>query len=286
MVAKYSVRKSSYGDLRGVEQFVSTPRIALQVLSVMVDFNAWQKKRGAVGALSVNEGMRSRPRQSYLWNNRTALGVAVAPPFTSRHDEVRHGNALDFGITMPDGSNRALTPTEFAKLHELVEARGGTWTGVNFGEPWHHEMATRTERLAPYPDASVRAVSTAAALTAQPKPEPQQEPEPETLRRLLMAAADTITVYQRVGTNGKDQDTYFVAAPGVGDYLIRDGVNQPLALSIGSQYSGKEIRQALLDDGVHFEKVPAAQFDKTFAIHSRLAHLARGGKFGPRGELV
>ncbi|NII42305.1 hypothetical protein E9228_002963 [Curtobacterium flaccumfaciens] len=154
MVARFSVGKSSYGDLRGVEQFVMSARIALQVLSVIADFNAWQRDRGAIGFLSVNEAMRSRVRQSALWANRFILGVAVAPPFTSRHDEVLHGNAIDFGITMPDGSNRALTAEEFAKLHELVEARGGTHTGINFGEQWHHEMATRAELLPPYPNAA------------------------------------------------------------------------------------------------------------------------------------
>jgi len=164
-MGKFSVGPSSYGDLRGVEQFVATARIALQVLSVIADFNAWQKDRGATGALSVNEGMRSRARQSYLWAVRFILAIVVAPPFTSRHDEVRHGNAIDFGITMPDGTNRALTATEFAKLHALVEARGGTWTGANFGEPWHHEMATRTEQLAPYPDAADRVAGTAPTST-------------------------------------------------------------------------------------------------------------------------
>ncbi|MBF4602844.1 hypothetical protein [Curtobacterium sp. VKM Ac-2884] len=154
MVAKFSVGPSSYGDLRRVRQFVASARMALQVLSVMVDFNNWQKARGATGKLSVNEGMRSRARQSWFWANRFVLGIAVAPPFTSRHDEVNHGNAVDFGITMPDGSNRALTTAEFAMLHAIVESRGGTWTGANFGEPWHHEMATRAERLAPYPNAA------------------------------------------------------------------------------------------------------------------------------------
>lgn len=157
MAGKYSVGKSSYGDLRGVEQFVSTARIALQVLSVIADFNDWMRTRGRTGRLSVNEASRSRARQSLLWANRFVLGVTVAPPFTSRHDEVLHGNAIDFGITDADGSNRALTADEFAKLHELVEARGGTWTGVNFGEPWHHEMATQAERVAPYTDAAERA---------------------------------------------------------------------------------------------------------------------------------
>lgn len=172
MAGKYSVGKSSYGDLGGVEQYVSTARIALQVLSVIADFNAWMVSKGRTGRLSVNEAERSRPRQSYLWANRFVLGVVVAPPFTSRHDEVLHGNALDFGITEADGSNRALNSTdEFPKLHELVEKRGGTWTGVNFGEPWHHEMATRTEQLAPYPHVTpsntTAPVSTADRITSK-----------------------------------------------------------------------------------------------------------------------
>jgi len=169
MSNRFSVGKSSYGDLRGIEQYVMSARIALQVLSVIVDFNAWQKQRGAVGRLSVNEGMRSRARQTWLWVNRFILAIVVALPFTSRHDEVLHGNAIDFGITMPDGSNRALTSVEFAKLHELVEARGGTWTGSNFGEPWHHEMATRTEHFPPYPNAA----QLASAAPVQPAPTPK-----------------------------------------------------------------------------------------------------------------
>ncbi|WP_181420120.1 hypothetical protein [Curtobacterium sp. MCPF17_003] len=271
MVAKYSVRKSSYGDLRGVEQFVSTARIALQVLSVMVDFNAWQKSRGAVGALSVNEGMRSRPRQSYLWANRFSLGVTVAPPFTSRHDEVRHGNALDFGITMPDGSNRALTDTEFAKLHEVVEARGGTWTGVNFGEPWHHEMATRTERLAPYPDAVTRAAATAADLT----PKPQQQAPTEPLRRILMSAADTLTYFQRKDDKtGKPQDTYFVAGPGLFVDIVRDGKKTWLVDRAG--IDARTIRTVLNREGVKAVVLDARDFDERRAVYASLAEAAQG----------
>lgn len=174
MVAKFSVGKSSFGDLRGVEQYVMSERIALQVLSTIIDFNAYLRSKGRSGSLSVNEGMRSRPRQSWFWANRFVLGIAVAPPFTSRHDEVTHGNAIDFGITMPDGSNRALYADEFTRLHQIVEGRGGTWTGVNFGEPWHHEFATRAEAVPPYPDARARL---AAKPSAAPKP-PVKAPEP------------------------------------------------------------------------------------------------------------
>jgi hypothetical protein len=192
MVNRFSVGKSSYGDLRGVEQYVMSARIALQVLSVIVDFNAWQKQRGAIGALSVNEGMRSRVRQTYLWVHRFILAIVVAMPFTSRHDEVLRGNAIDFGITMPDGSNRALTTEEFAKLHALVEARGGTWTGTNFGEPWHHEMATRAEQLPPYPNAAELAGATAPAPTPSP-----------TVPAVLISAGDDMASTIRIDKAGQ-----------------------------------------------------------------------------------
>lgn len=194
MVKRFSVGKSSYGDLRGIEQYVMSARIALQVLSVIVDFNAWQRQRGAVGSLSVNEGMRSRARQTYLWVHRFILAIVVALPFTSRHDEVLHGNAIDFGITMPDGSNRALTAIEFAKLHELVEARGGTWPAwaKTAPEPWHHEMATRTEQLPPYPAAAV------LAGTQTPNP-----PTPPTVPAVLTTAGDDMTSLIRIDKKGQ-----------------------------------------------------------------------------------
>lgn len=153
MSTGFSVGVSSYDDLRGVEQFVATERMALQILSVKVDFDQMKADQGSGDRLSINEGKRSRARQDYLWANRVALGVVVAPPYTSRHDEIRNGNAIDVGVTMADGRNRALTAAEFEWLHAQVERRGGTWTGRNFGEPWHHEMATRAEVVPPYPDA-------------------------------------------------------------------------------------------------------------------------------------
>lgn len=183
MVAKFSVGKSSYGDLRGVEQYVSSERMALQVLSTIIDFNAYLRSKNRTGSLSVNEGMRSRPRQSLLYSNylRTGYPVAAAP-FTSRHDEVLRGNAVDFGVTNADGSNRALYPDEFARLHEIVQGRGGTWTGVNFGEPWHHEMATRAEAVAPYPDARARLASKPVKPAAKPAKQ-TVAPKPPTPKR-------------------------------------------------------------------------------------------------------
>lgn len=172
----YSVGPSSYGDRRGLEQFVTSARVALQVLTVIVKFNAYLRQKGRSGSLSVNEGKRSRARQMYLWLNRFVLGVVVAAPYTSPHDEVNHGGAIDFGITEADGSNRALSPDEFTVLHNLVAAHGGTWTGVNFGEPWHHEMATAAERELPFFDARDRLTAKAPSPAKPTAPAPAPKP--------------------------------------------------------------------------------------------------------------
>ncbi len=180
----FSVGVSSYGDRRGIEQFVTDRRVALQVLTVVLRFNAWMTAHGRFGSLSINEAKRTRKRQSYLFANRFILGVKVAVPFTSPHDEVKHGNAIDFGITMPDGSNRALYNDEFDVLHALVAEHGGTWTGVNFNEKWHHEMATRAELRAPYADARERLIGKPAkpAKPTTPKPEPLDEQEVDDMK--------------------------------------------------------------------------------------------------------
>ncbi|OII10537.1 hypothetical protein BIU97_10440 [Curtobacterium sp. MCBA15_009] len=174
----YSVGPSSYGDRRGLEQFVTSARVALQVLTIVIKFNAYLRQKGRSGSLSVNEGKRTRVRQSYLWVNRFVLGVVVAEPFTSPHDEVKHGNAIDFGITEANGSNRALSPDEFTVLHNLVAAHGGIWTGVNFGEPWHHEMATAAERELPFFDARERLAGTPPPGKPKPTPTPPPAPAP------------------------------------------------------------------------------------------------------------
>lgn len=208
MVAKFSIGPSSYDDLRGVEQFVMSERIALQLLSIKVDFDQMKANEGSGDRLSWNEAMRSRPRQTYLWNNRKALGVAVAEPFTSRHDEVQHGNAVDVGVTMADGRNRALNAGEFDWLHAQVARRGGTWTGVNFAEPWHHEMATRTEQVPPYPNA--RALVAAGPTTPT---RPPALPVPAPTDPYLEIGEDTM---QMVTVAGK--------APLGGDIAVLDGL--------------------------------------------------------------
>lgn len=169
-MAWYPIGESSYGDLRGQMQYVNSERIAQQWLSLVRDF--WERFGYR---LSPNEGRRSKARCEALYANYLRNGYPVAAAlYLSRHYEGTHGNAIDAGVTLADGSNRALTDEEFAWLHEQCELRGFTWTGRNFGEPWHIEGATRTEHFPPYPGITV-----GNALSSSPKPQPAQPPKPE-----------------------------------------------------------------------------------------------------------
>lgn len=169
----FSVGLSSYPDLKGQEQFTNSQRIADQFWSLATEMQAFLPKGWR---LSVNEARRSRARQIYLWDNRKALGIVVANPYTSRHDEVTHGNALDIGMTHGDGSNSTLPDAAWNELHTRAEKRGFTWTGRNFGEVWHIEGATRNEVYPPYPNARVVADAAYAASIATPAPTPIPEP--------------------------------------------------------------------------------------------------------------
>lgn len=135
----YSVGKSSYPDLKGIEQFVASLDVARQVASLCYEFDTQVAKNG--DRLTVNEGIRSRARQDYLYYTvyLKEHGALAAYPYTSTHDETR-GSALDFGITDRNGNNRALTQAEFDWLHARAPKRGIAWTGANFirVEQWHH----------------------------------------------------------------------------------------------------------------------------------------------------
>lgn len=134
----YSVGKSSYPDLYGTEQYVEDLAVALQVASLCYEFDTQIAKNG--DRLTVNEGIRSRERQDYLYDLYLHHGGALAAnPYSSTHDHTR-GSALDFGVTSKFGMNRALSPSEFDWLHARAPLRGIRWTGADFWrvEPWHH----------------------------------------------------------------------------------------------------------------------------------------------------
>jgi hypothetical protein len=195
-VAWYSIGPSSYPDLFGQTQYVNSKRIADQFLSMKRDFDAMKIAAGSGDRLSPNEGRRTKARCELLWANYVRTGYPVAATlYTSRHYEGTHGNAIDVGVTMANGKNRALTATEFAWMHTQAEKRGFTWTGVNFGEPWHIEGATRPEVYPPYPDIIAGAPATPTPIGPKPAP--------------VIPEDDTVYAI-RNSTNG----AYFSLAPG------------------------------------------------------------------------
>lgn len=170
-MAWYSVGPSSYPDLKGQTQYVNSDRIAAQFLSMARDYAAKFGKNG--DRLSANEARRTRPRQQQLYADYVRTGYPLAAyPYTSRHDEYTHGNAIDVGVTMKDGTNRALTEDEFAWMHTTAERRGFTWTGRYFAivEKWHIEGATRAEVLPPY--AGINVDNTVPAAPHEPSTTP------------------------------------------------------------------------------------------------------------------
>jgi hypothetical protein len=155
-MAWYPIGPSSYPDLFGQMQYVNSERIAQQWLSLTRDFAARFGQNG--DRLTPNEGRRTKERCELLYAKYLREGYPVAAAlYLSRHYELTHGNAIDAGVTMANGQNRALTTDEFEWLHEQCELRGFTWTGRNFviPEPWHIEGATQAEHFPPYPGITV-----------------------------------------------------------------------------------------------------------------------------------
>jgi hypothetical protein len=143
-LAQYPVGRSSYGDLKGVIQYVSTQRLALQIASLCFEFDTQKAQNG--DRLTINEGIRSNARQQLLWTQwqtyckyGTPYASLAATPYTSTH-RVSIGTAMDFGITDAHGNNRALTADEFAWVHTHGVRRGIVHTGASFNpaEEWHH----------------------------------------------------------------------------------------------------------------------------------------------------
>jgi len=129
-----SVGTSKYrGDVFGVEQFLEASA-ARQVLSLI----AYIATLPGCRRLTVNEGRRTRARQKILRQRfERGQGPLAAVLYTSRHDEVNHGNAADLGG--PNGE--ALNAAEIAAIKRYGPDFGVSFTGLTFSppEPWHVE---------------------------------------------------------------------------------------------------------------------------------------------------
>lgn len=129
-----SVGRSRYkGDTNGVEQFLQE-----HAASRILDLIEIVARQPGCRRMTVNEGRRTRPRQDDLWRRwKNGTGYLAAVPYTSRHDEVRHGNAADLGG--PDGE--ALNLAERAAISRFGPGIGVDFAGLRFSppEPWHVE---------------------------------------------------------------------------------------------------------------------------------------------------
>ncbi|MDY1005754.1 hypothetical protein [Curtobacterium sp. CFBP9011] len=221
-MAWFPIGPSSYPDLFGQMQFVNSERIAQQWLSLTRDFAARFGQNG--DRLTPNEGRRTKERCEYLYAKYLRDGYPVAAAlYLSRHYEGTHGNAIDAGVTMANGRNRALTAEEFAWLHEQCELRGFTWTGRNFGEPWHIEGATRTEHFPPYPGITVENA------VLSPEEDDMNNEQDARLKR-LEGTVDRLTdlvsgLHSMVSDDKRGISTRVAATLKNTDYLVKEFTN-------------------------------------------------------------
>lgn len=206
-----SVGVSRYlGDVYGVEQFVEA-KVANQLLALI----AFIATLPGCRRLTVNEGRRTRARQrtlrqrfeAYLRGGPWAPLAAVL--FTSRHDEVNHGNAADLGG--PNGE--ALNKAEIAALKKYGPDFGIQFTGLTFSppEPWHVEGDGTT----PVPEYAKGVVSAGGGAVVIGNPSTPETPLPET-------DPDMSVVY------GHPHGTQAAASPG--SWQILDRKTAPAAI--------------------------------------------------------
>lgn len=241
----FSVGRSSYGELASVEQFVTSKAVADQVNSLI------SESRGIFAdgaALSVNEGNRSKARQRYMRAKYEAYrdgkgpwAALAAVLYTSTHDESR-GNGIDFGVTMRDGRNRALTPTEHAWLVNRGRLRGVVWTGVDFGESWHFNGYDGRAVLSPSSTGQVVITDNIKKLEA------------------IVANADSFTTY----TNSDEPGRHFVA--GAGKYMAIGS-----ALTAETGLDGADVIRALEADGVKGKSFPVGTYNALNVIYATVA---------------
>lgn len=240
----HPVGPSSYGSLRGTTQYVTDAATAAQVNALIEE----SKTEPAFGdaVLSVNEGNRSRPRQRQLRTAYEAYRAGRGPwaalaaiLYTSTHDESR-GNGIDFGVTYPDGSNRALTAAQHSWLVNRGRLRGLIWTGREFETPesWHFNGDGSRAVIAP---------------TAAPAAHIVKELE------RIMANGDSYTVYNRAGSG-----INFVA--GNGHYLA---IGSTLTQETG--LDGQRVIDVLRADGATYRVVDPADYDALNVLNARIA---------------
>ncbi|PCN48030.1 hypothetical protein Csp2054_09150 [Curtobacterium sp. 'Ferrero'] len=274
----YSVGRSSFGDLNGVEQFVSTLIVAQQVASLCYEFDTqFPGARGRGDRLTVNEGIRSKRRmellraawETYLRDGHPWAALAAALYFSTHREEI--GTALDFGITRKDGTNRAMTAAEAQWVHDHGPARGIRWTGQFFNpqESWHHNGGYA------YTLPPITGVNLPGAPFFTDVAETHEQ-----IRRALMAAKDTLTYYQRT-EGGKDQDVYFIAGGGVFLDLERRGEKSNTSWIVKrTGLDSRAIRVLMNAEGINAVKLDARAYDERRIFYAAISEAALGAAVG------
>lgn len=238
--APLSGQQASVGNLSNLMVAVA----AIQLSGLM---RAFFLARGKV--LSLSEGYRSVGVQNWYWDRfyyKKPGWTLAAFPRTSRHG---FGISADLNV---NGGNPSGDDLAWLRAHA---AEFGFANDVST-EPWHWSYILT-------PSIIVK------NYISNPQAEDSDESLPDDIRKALMAAADTLTYYQRV-QNKKAQDIYFIAGPGVfADILVKPGEKTDLLKKTG--LSSSQVRGLLNRDGVKAVKLDAAEYDQRRILYKTLA---------------
>lgn len=279
---RYPIGKSSYDDgtrttPRGRMQTVNSAWLAAQLRSAALEFDH-DVLHDNGEHLTPNEGIRELDRQWELYNLHQAdpgrWALAATPGYSTHGPQI--GTAVDFGITRADGTNRALTPTEFSRLYPILAKRGIVHTGAWFSTPeaWH---CNGIYAASVQPDYTAPLMGTTKETTDEVD---------EQIRRALMAAGDTLSYFQRKDTAGKAQNVYFIAGPGIFLDIVTGKVDadgkpeDPQWIVRRTGISTSKIREVLNREAVKVQTLDARDYDERRSLYAALSEAARGAAEG------
>lgn len=139
-----------------------------------------------------NEGRRGKARCLALWNayllyksGKGPWAALAASPYNSNHFP---GLAVDVGVTLPNGTNRATTPNENFVLENTCRAWGWFHDGAYFSsyEQWHYGYHGGALKIAP---ASISAASSKPPVSIS-NPTTPTKPKADTDMYLATAVND------------------------------------------------------------------------------------------------
>lgn len=210
--------------------------------------------------LLLSEGYRSEGVQDKYWDRyiyrKPGWTIAALPP-TSIHGWGLSADLAVEGVGDPAG-----------KYLAWLRANAHLYGFVNdvSKEPWHWsyrtDLITRTIVVHTY--------------ISDPEHKDESIPEvtPNTARKVLMAASDTLTYFQRKNSKGVKENKYFVAGPGIfADVVTLDKKNNEVKspLMAKSGLSSSKIREVMNREKIEAVILDARDFDERRAFYASLA---------------